>query len=314
MDEDRHNSPVGNEPMTLSAALYTSLLCIMFGANAVAIKISLTGLGVFTTAFMRFSIAVVIIFCWAKMTGQPISLQKGQMRHLWIVGLIFAVQLSMFYGGLSRTYASRGALIINLLPFFVLFLAHFFIPGDRFTIRKLIGILLAFIGVSFMFLADRQISSNLRSGDLMILFTALIWSCNTIYVKRIISNYDPIQIVFYPMLIALPFFLFEAILWDIPMVSRINYSILASLFFQGVVVASFGFIAWNHLLKKYGATSLHSFVFVMPISGVTLSGLILGEPLTANLFLALGFICIGIIVVNLKAKTQVPIVSMGKNN
>ena len=66
------------------------------------------------------------------------------------------------------------------------------------------------------------------------------------------------------------------------------------------MTASFGFVAWNTLLKKYGATALHSFIFVMPISGVLFSNLVLGEPFTLRLFAAMMAIAAGIVVIHAK--------------
>jgi len=64
------------------AALASLFLCIMFGANAVAVKISLDGLGVFTSAGLRFGVAAVTIWCWARLTGKPLSLNRKQWSQL----------------------------------------------------------------------------------------------------------------------------------------------------------------------------------------------------------------------------------------
>ena len=141
-----------NKNLPFWAAAFTLLLCFLFGANAVAIKISLSGLGVFTTAGIRFSLASLAIFIWARATEQPFAVSRKQSPRLLVICLLFTVQLSLFYLGISKTNASRGTLLVNLQPFFILFLAHFFIPGDRITRRKLIGILLGFSGVAFLFL------------------------------------------------------------------------------------------------------------------------------------------------------------------
>ena len=53
--------PFSNQDLSFPAAFFTVCLCTLFGANAVAIKISLAGLGVFTTAGLRFGIAAVAI-------------------------------------------------------------------------------------------------------------------------------------------------------------------------------------------------------------------------------------------------------------
>ncbi len=141
-----------NGELTFSATILSAFLCTLFGANAVAVKISLSGLGVFTTAGFRFSIAAAAIFLWAKVTRKSFAIKRGQGFQLLVFTLMFIVQLSLFYVGVSRTKASHATLLSNLLPFFILFFAHFFIPEERITKRKILGILMGFAGVCVLFL------------------------------------------------------------------------------------------------------------------------------------------------------------------
>jgi drug/metabolite transporter (DMT)-like permease len=296
-----------NRDLPFIVAIGTSLLCMAFGASAVAIKISLFGLGTFTTAGCRFTIAALAIFLWAKFTGRRLSVKKGQVRQLLILSCIFTVQLSALYLGMSKTNASRGTLLINLQPFFVLFLAHFFIPGDRITIQKFLGLFLGFTGMTFVFMAKKNVATEIHIGDFLILVTAFIWACNTVYIKRIINAFDPFQIVLYPMIVSIPFFFLWGFLWDSPMIVQLDLKVIGALLYQSLVTASFGYVMWTYLLQRYGAVSLHSFIFIMPISGVLLGGLILGEPITFNLLLALFLIVVGIAVVNSKTKKYAPL-------
>jgi drug/metabolite transporter (DMT)-like permease len=299
------NQP-SNQDMSFLAALFVIFICTIFGSNAVAIKITFHGLGVFTTAGMRFSIAAIVIFLWAKTTGQPLNLKKIQVRQLFILSLLFWGQMTLVYFGLSKSYASRGALLANLLPFFILFLAHIFIPGDRITPRKFFGILLGFAGVAFIFMEKEGITSDFRIGDTFILMGTFIWACSAVYLKKIISDYNPYQIVLYTTLFSTPLFFLEAFLWDAPMIARLDIRILGALLYQSIITASFAFVAWNTMLQKYGAVALHSFVFIMPISGVALGGLVLGEPITPKIIVALALITSGILVVHRKPAKPAP--------
>ncbi len=295
-----------NAELPFAAAVFTVFLCILFGSNAVAIKITFSGLGVFTTAAIRFGVATVVIFLWAKITGQNTALKKGQLRQVLIFSSLFIIQLSLFYLGLSKSNASRASLLANLLPFFILFLAHFFLEGDRITKQKFFGILLGFTGVVFIFIDEESLSNGLRTGDLLILLAIFIWSCHTVYLKRVIGTFNPFQIVMYSSLFSVPFFLFEALLWDDSMVFHLDAPVIGALLYQSLVTASFGFVAWNTMLKKYGVVSLHAFVFIMPIAGVALGGLVLGEPITLKILLALVFIVSGILVLRWKTREAPP--------
>ncbi len=301
-----------NPNFTLFAGTLSAFLCVIFGSNAVAIKMTFTGLGVFTTAAIRFSIAALAIFIWAKVTGQTIGLKKGQLHQVLILAVLFAIQLSMFYFGLSKSNASRGTLLANLVPFWILFLAHFLIPGDRITGRKFLGILLGFSGVAFMFAETKGVSAGFRIAELIILLATFIWACSVIYLKRIIADFSPFQITLYSMIFSVPIFFLEAFIWDAPMVSQLDSKIIGALLYQSLITAAFGFVAWNTLLQKYGAVALHSFIFIMPISGVALGGVLLGEPITLKILTALALIVAGILVVHLKPRKAEPVYPLGK--
>ena len=295
-----------NQELPFLAAVFTSLLCILFGANAVAIKISLSGLGPFTTAGLRFSIAAFAICLWAKITRRSFGIKKGQIYQLLILSIFFFIQFVLLYLGFNRTSASRGTLLINLQPFFILFLAHFFIPGDRITKRKILGLSMGFAGMILFFLGKKGVTTDVQVGDFMILITAFLWACSMIYRKRIIHTFKPLHITLYPIIFSVPFFFLAGFIWDDQMVAYMNLEVLISLLYQGLITASFGFVAWNYLLQNYSTVSLHSFIFIMPIAGVLLGGLILGEPITSNLLLALLLIVLGIVVVNIKTRRHTP--------
>ena len=295
-----------NPELSFSAVVFTIFLCIIFGSNAVAVKIAFSGIGVFTSAAIRFGIASIAIFLWARITGQSIILKKGQIHQVLIFSLLFTIQLSLFYLGLSKSNASRGTLLANLVPFFILFLAHFFIPGDRITRRKFFGILLGFAGIIFMFIDEEAIHAGFRTGDLIILCAVTIWACATVYLKRIIGTFSPFLLVMYSTLFSVPLFLAAALLWDQAMIFQLNAPVIGAILYQSLITASFGFVAWNTMLKKYGAVSLHSFMFIMPISGVALGGLVLDEPISLKILLALVFIVFGILVVHWHPRKEAP--------
>jgi len=302
-----------NKDFSFLAASFTVFICMLFGANAVAIKISLEGLGVFTTAGIRFGIASITIFLWAKLTGRSFKIKKEQIVQLFLLSIVFTIQLSLFYLGLSKSNASRGTLLANFQPFFTLFLAHFFIPGDRITQRKIMGILMGFAGVAFVFLERKGVTSDFNIGDIMILMAAFLWACNAVYTKRIISAFQPFQLALFPMFFSVPLFFLGGILFDHHMIIFIDAKIIGAMVYQSFVTASFGFVVWMSLLQKYGAVALHSFIFIMPITGVLLGGLILGEPITINILIALVLIVAGILIIHYRQKKPIPLPSIGRN-
>lgn len=296
--KDESLPPREEQGLPAGASLFTAFLCILFGANAVAIKFSLVGLGIYSSAGMRFGIASLVVFLWARFTGKSLAISRPQIIQLIPLGIIFWAQLTLFYTGLSKTTASHTTLIINVLPFVVMILAHFFIPGDRITLKKTSGLVLGFGGVLVLLADSVMLSGDVLLGDTFVLLAVLVWGCNGVYVKRIIAGYQPFQIAMYPMLMAVPGFVLCGFLLDDTMVHFVDGTIISSMLYQIFVTASFGMVAWSSMIKKYGATAVHSFVFIMPVSGVFFGIVLLKEPLTTNLVAAIILVTAGLIVVN----------------
>ena len=293
-----HRTTPESSHMSLVSIGFAVILTVIFGGNAVAIKLALTGMGPLTAAGLRFVLAAAAIAGWAYFSGRPFRIRADQIFPLLLISMGFTIQLGLFYLGLERTYASRGVLISNLLPFFVLFLSHRFIPGERITAGKLWGILLGFSGVICMVAGENTFSGSVHSGDLLVLAAVTIWSGNVVFTKRIINDFMPFHLVLYPMIFSAPLFLSAGAAWDTAMVFDLNAVVIGAYVYQSLVSAAFGFVAWSTMLKRFGASTLHSFIFIMPISGVVFSGFILHEPITPNLIVAMTLIAAGILMVH----------------
>lgn len=290
-------------------------LCCFFGANAVAIKISIAGLGSYLTAGARFLIASVLLVIWARFSGRSLSIKKSNWAPLLIISLGFSIQLLLFYTGIGKTTASRTSLIINLQPFFVLLLAHFFIPGDRINLSKILGIIFAFSGMVVIFFDNQVLDSQLRTGDFLVLLGAFIWSCNAVYTKNVIKHYSALQITLYPMIFSIPVSFGMSLLMENDLNRYIDLPIFGAMFYQSIITASFCFVAWNSLLKKHGAVALNSIIFIMPIVGVALGGFILDEVITMRLLLGLILVVIGLLIIHFKLTKPIrPIFNISRNS
>lgn len=282
----------------LGPACLAIFLCMLFGANPVAVKLSLTGIGIFASAALRFTVAATVLTTWAILTGRKLAITRVQARQMAFLAVLFFLQIGIFYVGQNKTTASHGVLIGNILPFVVMIMAHYLLPNDRITPRKVVGLILGFSGVVLLFRDSLNLTPEALTGDLLLLCAVTIWGCNAIYTKRIISTFSPIQITLHPMLMSIPLFYLASLLFDQQMVFNLSAPVLLGMFYQSIVTASFGFVMWNSLIQKYGATALHSFVFLMPISGVVLGVVILGESLTPNLVASILLVATGLLVIN----------------
>lgn len=290
---------IPSEALDLRAISLIMLLALFWGGNSPAMKVALRDMQPFILAGLRFTLGAAAIWAWAFSRGLPLALKSGELVPLLILGMSFAAQISTFNIGTHLSLAGRASLLLNAHPFFVAVLAHLFIPSDRLTVRKVGGLLIAFLGI-FLVFRENLIAGN-RSymlGDLILLLSALILGIQTVYTKRVVQRMDPVKLLVWQMSFALIPFYAMSLIFEDPARWRITWNVTGALIYQGMIVGTFCFITWTSLLRRYSASKIAAFLFATPIFGVALSWLILGERITPWLGAGTVFVATGIYIVN----------------
>ena len=83
-----------------------------------------------------------------------------------------------------------------------------------------------------------------------------------------------------------------------PCIVGITPLIAGCLLYQAVWVAFITYLAWFWLVRHYPAARISSFTFLTPLFGVLAGGVLLEEPITGFLLVALGLVGTGIYLVN----------------
>jgi drug/metabolite transporter (DMT)-like permease len=247
-------------------------------------------------AALRFILAGVFLAAWMHIQSVSFRLDRRDIFHHTVNGLSFTLQIGLFYIGVKHTTASHASLLINANPFFVLLLAHFFVAGDRLTPQKAIGLSLAFIGVALLF-AD-QVAGSGWLGNALVVTSAALLGGRIVYVKRLIATMEPSQVVFWQMVVGVPLFLWASSFTEAGQPWQFSMEVTIAVLFQGIVVAGFCFLAATTLLRRHNPSTLSAYSFIIPLSGVALSHLFLGDPLTRNLLLSSALVALGIAMVN----------------
>ncbi len=295
--ENSQNS--GRLPIT--AGLILGLLCLIWGVNSVTIKLSIQGVPPIMAAALRSLVAGVLVWIYACFKGKSVRFPPRTNRHAIMIGLLFGVEFLFFYWGLSFTPVSRSVIFLYTHPFWVALGAHFILNGDRLTLVKLVGLALAFGGVVAVFqIRSPELPSLHWVGDLMTLLAAVFWAATTLYIKRTTEkiSLDHFQTLYAQLIYSFPLLVLGSVLIESPADMDLNRVVLASLFFQSVIVAFASYLVWFWLIHRHAVSRLAAFTFMTPLFGVILGGLIFDEPLTLTVWLGLACVGGGIYLVN----------------
>jgi drug/metabolite transporter (DMT)-like permease len=286
--------------LDLPAVVILIAVTLLWGFNYPAIKISNQGVSPIFASMLRSIIASIcgMIYCLKK--ENKLFHTDVMLLHGVVVGLLFGAEFACIYFGLLYTDAARSVLFVYLSPFIVAIGAHFFLKGDRLTFLKVLGLALAFTGIFVVFGGrPKAAKATMVLGDILQITAAILWGATTLYIKKFLAKrVEPIHTFLYQLFFSIPILFMVSMILEPKWIYKIDPYIIASLFYQSVIIAFITYLVWFKLIHKYSVSRLSAFTFFTPIFGVLSAVFFLHEELTVSLIIGLPMVSMGIFLVN----------------
>jgi drug/metabolite transporter (DMT)-like permease len=280
--------------------------CVLWGLNQVAAKAALAGVPPLTQAALRSLGAAALVIGWAAWRGIALFGRDGSLRGGLLAGALFAAEFACIFLGLQFTGASRMVVFIYLAPFVVALGMPFIARAERLSALQIIGLILAFGGVAYALAESftRPGNGPLQwLGDLLGVAAALLWGGTTLVIRASrLATASAEKTLLYQLGLSGVLLAAAAPLTGESWPSVWPAWIVGLLLFQTVVITFASYLLWFWLIRHYPATKLAAFTLLTPVFGLLAGALLLGEPITARLAIALAAVTLGLAVVNTPAR------------
>jgi drug/metabolite transporter (DMT)-like permease len=265
------------------------LCCVLWGVNQVAAKVALIEIPPLLQGAVRSAGAALLLLAWAKWRGLTWWQRDGTARAGALAGVLFAAEFACIFVGLQYTGASRMVVFIYLAPFMVALGMPLITRSERLSPPQAAGLLLAFAAVVFALyesLVAAPLGPQQWIGDALGVLAALFWGATTLVLRgsRLLDQ----LVVSAAAMGAASWWAGEAVPATLSALS------LALLGFQTVVVTFASYLIWFWLVRHYPATQVAAYTLLTPIFGLAAGVLLLGEPLTVRIGLALAGVALGL--------------------
>ncbi|MEZ5740263.1 MAG: DMT family transporter [Burkholderiaceae bacterium] len=283
-----------------SVLLFNSAL---FGLNQVLIKLVNAGLQPVLQAGLRSLLGIVPLLVFVWLARRRLSISDGSLLPGLLCGLLFSAEFLFLFLALDHTSVARVSVIFYAMPVWLTVAAHFLVPGERLSLPRVIGLIVAVCGVALaMSVRDDQAGATSWLGDLFCVLASICWAAIALSARLTgLSRASPEMQLLYQLgvssLVLLPASLFFG-----DLVREMTPALAGILVFQAVVVVMMGFLLWFWVLSIYPASDMAVFGFLVPVFGVFFGWLVLDERITATVIGSLLLVSAGIVLINRKPR------------
>jgi drug/metabolite transporter (DMT)-like permease len=290
-----------------SLPIYIGVFCLLWSFAFVAGKIGVTDCPPLILLTARFSLAGILILGISALRGDAWSLTWRDVCVFAALGIANnALYLGLGYTGLQTVSAGLGGLIVSANPVFTAVLAALFLK-EPLTSRKVAGLLLGVIGVSFI--VWHRISAGMDSwhGILFTLASLASIVAGTILFKLLAPKGslwigNGVQNLA-AGIVLLPFAFTLSSVGDIVPSARL----LGAFVFLVLGGSILAYRLWFHLLRACGATAASAYHFLMPPIGMLFAWMVLGEHVELRDLIGIVPVALGIYLVTRSAAPEAPV-------
>tara|TARA_Y100001970_G_C14245107_1_gene867546 strand:- start:1205 stop:2071 length:867 start_codon:yes stop_codon:yes gene_type:complete len=278
--------------LTLKDTIIASLVPIFLGFGFVIAKPAMEYLPPFLLMGLRFTFVASMLIWW-------FPIPKGYLKRIFIVSLIAnTLQYSITYTGLSLIDASAAVLLVQTeVPFGVLF--AYFMLKEKPTIRSLIGIAIAFIGV-YILTGSPNLDGKLIGITLTIIGSG-VWALGQVMVKPLSKEINPLALVAWLGLFSGPILISLSAIFDgntIDYFRNANFESWLIAIYLGFIMQPITYGCFYYVLKNNPLYKVLPIVTMgIPPTGLMAAIFILGEEPTKELFIGGVIIIVGVILI-----------------
>ena len=278
--------------MNIKDTLIASLVPIFLGFGFVIAKPAFESFPPILLMGIRFTFAASILIWW-------FPIPREYLKKIFFASLIAnSLQYSITYTGLNYIDASAAVLLVQTeVPFGVIF--AYFMLKEKPTIRALIGILIAFVGV-YILTGAPNLNGKFFGVGLTILGSA-IWALGQVIVKPLSKAINPLALVAWLALFSGPLLICLSAILDgntITYLTEASFDHWIIAFYIGFIMQPITYGCFYYVLKNNPLYKVLPIVTMgIPPTGLLAAIFLLGEKPTPELFIGGVIIIIGVIMI-----------------
>lgn len=273
-------------------------LGLVWGSSFLWIKIALREVGPLTLVMFRvfFATLGLLFFVLSAKTS-------FKTRWFWKFAFVGFFNVAMPFALISwseKSISSGMAAILNsTVPLFTILIAPIFLQDEKFTAKRVAGLLIGFSGVVFL-MANKTGGSvgSVTLGIAFMLIAACSYAVSGVFARKQSGDIPVEAVSFGQMAAALSFIAPAALIVEAPFKLPALPTTYVSLLWLGLLGSCISTLVWYSLLHSVGPTRTSMTTYMFPLVGVLLGAVFLSEKMDWHVLVGGALILLAIFIVN----------------
>ena len=290
------------KPNILNNFFLLLILSAIWGSAFFAIKVGLESFSPVTVASLRLIIASFFLLFFFYISKKTIKFSKEILILLIIIGIVGNfIPFYLISWAEQFIPSSTAGMLMAIGPIVTLLLSHFLTNNDKFTINKLLSVIVGLIGVLLIFNINTFHSLKITNqidlfAKFLVILAAFGYMCSNILAYEKLKNIDSFSITTFATtfgaIFSIPFLFLDFTINNYEINFQLNsfYAVL----YLGIFPTAIAFQFRYYITKTSGPVFLSYVAYLIPVFAVIWGYFLLSEKINYSSLLGISLILLGV--------------------
>ncbi len=276
-------------------------LGFFWGSSYLFIKIGIETVPPFTLISGRLLIGALLLGAVLLIAREPLPREPRVYGHLVVMAVVnIAIPFTLITWGEQYIDSALASILNSTVPLFTIILAALVFHDEAVTVNRLIGLVVGFLGV--VILVSRGLSGTLGEGsilgELAMIGSSIAYAIGNVYARRNARGLRPMIPAFFQVFFAVCITGTLALLLEQPWTVDPASEAVFSIVWLGFFGSGLAYLVFFRLLRDWGSTRTSMVAYLLPVVGIVLGVIVLGEVIDARIVIGTVLVIGGVALVN----------------
>jgi len=275
-------------------------LGFFWGSSYLFIKIGVETVTPFTLIAGRLLVGSLLLVVALRLSHATLPREPKMYGHLFVMALInIVIPFSLITWGETTLDSGLAAILTSTVPLFTIVLAALFLIDEPMRVNRVVGLAIGFVGV--VVITAPSLDPSARGdlpGEIALILAAVSYAAGNVYARRNVRGLKPIIPPFFQVFFAFLVTGTLAVVFENPLAIDYQPSSILSIVWLGLLGSGLAYLVFFRLLAAWGSTRSSLVAYLLPVVGIVLGAVVLGETIAPEMIAGTALVVGGIAATN----------------